>query len=46
MTVQENQLDADPGSYRSAEPGWRPVLPAAEPRKFRMGDLLRFARAV
>ena len=36
-------LDADPESYRNAEPGWRPVLPSTEPGRFTMGDLLVFA---
>ena len=36
-------LDADLGSYRSAEPGWRPTLPSAEPEGFRMADLVVFA---
>ena len=36
-------LDADPGSYRNAEPGWQPVLPSAEPGRFEMPDLLVFA---
>jgi hypothetical protein len=35
-------LEAAPSSYK-AEPGWRPVLPAAESGKFTMADLLRFA---
>jgi hypothetical protein len=36
-------LDADPESYRNAEPGWRPVLPSTEPGRFTMADLLVFA---
>ena len=36
-------LDADPGAYRNAEPGWRPVLPSSEPGRFTMADLLVFA---
>ena len=36
-------LDADPGSYRSAEPGRRPTLPSAEPGGFGMADLVVFA---
>ena len=36
-------LDADPGSYRNAEPGWQPVLPSTEPGRFTMADLLVFA---
>jgi hypothetical protein len=38
-------LDADPGSYRSADPGWRPTLPGANPGEFTMADLLVFAGA-
>lgn len=38
-------LDADPGSYRRAEPGWRPTLPAANSGEFAMSDLLGFAGA-
>jgi len=33
-------LDADPGSYRRAEPGWRPTLPTSVPGSFTMADLL------
>lgn len=36
-------LEADPESYRNAEPGWRPVLPSKEPGRFTMADLLVFA---
>jgi hypothetical protein len=36
-------LDANPGSYRNAEPGWRPVLPSAAPGRFSMADLRLFA---
>jgi len=36
-------LDADPGSLRNADPGWRPTLPAAEPGGFGIGDLLAAA---
>jgi len=39
-------LDADPDSYRSAEPNWRPTLPSAEPERFTMVDLLVFAGVV
>jgi len=39
-------LDADPGSYKSAEPGWRPTLPGANPGEFTMTDLRVFAGAV
>ena len=38
-------LEADPGSYRNAEPGWRPTLPSAEPGEFGMADLVVFAGA-
>lgn len=36
-------LDADPGSYRSAGPGWRPALPSSQPGHFTMADLAVFA---
>lgn len=38
-------LQADPDSYLSAQPNWRPTAPAAggDPRTFRMTDFLRFA---
>ncbi|HEX6506072.1 MAG TPA: heme peroxidase family protein [Chloroflexota bacterium] len=36
-------IDADPLSYRSVDPGWRPTLPSAEDGSFTMADLLRFA---
>jgi|SRR5215203_809804 len=36
-------LDADPGSYRSADPGWCPALPSAEQNRFSMADMLLFA---
>jgi len=32
-------LDADPGSYRANDPGWRPMLPARNGR-FGLTDLL------
>ena len=35
-------LEADPSSFK-VEPGWRPVLPAAQSGTFTMADLLRFA---
>ena len=38
-------LEADPESYRSAEPRWEPVLPASESGRFTMADLLVFAGA-
>ena len=36
-------LDADPGSYRSAGPGWRPGLPSSRTGHFTMADLVVFA---
>jgi Animal haem peroxidase len=33
-------LDADPSSFRVAEPGWAPTLPAADPGRFSLSDLL------
>ena len=36
-------LDADPGSFRNAEPGWQPVLSSTVPGRFTMADLLVFA---
>ena len=36
-------LDADPASYKRAEPGWRSILPGANPGEFTMADLLVFA---
>ena len=38
-------LQADPRSWVSAQPTWRPTLPAAggDGRSFRMTDFLRFA---
>ncbi len=39
-------LDADPASYKRAEPGWSPTLPGANPGEFTMADLLVFAGAV
>jgi hypothetical protein len=36
-------LEADPGSYMNAEPGWRPTMPSAEPGEFGMADLVVFA---
>jgi hypothetical protein len=41
--VLRGLLEADPGSYRKAEPGWRPTLPSAEPGEFGMADLVVFA---
>ncbi len=34
-------LDADPGSYRCADPGWRPVLGTRS--RFGLADLLGFS---
>jgi len=39
-------LDADPGSYRRAEPSWRSELPTADRGDARIADLLLFAGAV
>jgi hypothetical protein len=36
-------LAADPSSYLRASPGWTPELPAAQPGRFTMADLLHFA---
>ncbi|HKH12791.1 MAG TPA: heme peroxidase family protein [Rubrobacter sp.] len=36
-------LDADPGSYRNAGPGWRPELPSPRPGHFTVADLVFFA---
>jgi Animal haem peroxidase len=36
-------VDADPLSYRSMAPDWRPMLPAAREGEFGMADLLRLA---
>ena len=33
-------IDGDPGSQRSADPGWRPSLPARQPGRFTLTDLL------
>jgi hypothetical protein len=33
-------LDADPGSYRNSDPGWRPTLPSAEPDRYSTADLV------
>jgi hypothetical protein len=33
-------VDHDPGSYRTIDPGWRPTLPAREPGRFQLIDLL------
>ncbi|HET8911273.1 MAG TPA: hypothetical protein VFN23_07415, partial [Ktedonobacteraceae bacterium] len=36
-------IDSDPDSYRNAAIEWQPILPASQPGKFTMADLLRFA---
>jgi hypothetical protein len=36
-------LKGDPSSYLRQQPAWRPQLPAAEPGRFTLADLLRFA---
>jgi hypothetical protein len=36
-------VDADPGSFRAVDRSWTPVLPAAEPGRFTLTDLLRAA---
>jgi hypothetical protein len=36
-------LDADTGSYGSADLGWSPTPPSAEQDRFTMADLLLFA---
>jgi len=33
-------IDADPRSFRSVDPEWRPTLPAREPGRFTVADLL------
>lgn len=33
-------IDADPGSFRSVDPGWRPTLPARTPGRFGLVDVL------
>ena len=33
-------IDGDPGSQRSADPDWRPTLPARQPGRFTLTDLL------
>jgi hypothetical protein len=38
-------VDGDPTSFRAADPGWTPSLPAAGP-SFGLGDLLAFADTV
>jgi Animal haem peroxidase len=34
-------IDADPGSFRVVDPAWAPTLPAADPGRFSLPDLLR-----
>jgi hypothetical protein len=36
-------VDADPASQRAVQPDWRPTLPAADPARFGLADLLDFA---
>jgi len=33
-------VDADPDSFRTVEPSWRPTLPAVDPDRFTLTDLL------
>jgi hypothetical protein len=33
-------IDADPESYRSVDPSWRPTLPSREPGVFGIADIL------
>ena len=37
-------LQADPASYLSVQPTWKPTLPSQTPGDFRMTDFLRFAQ--
>jgi hypothetical protein len=39
-------VDADGESYRAAGPSWRPTLPAAQPGRFGLADLLAFSTEV
>jgi Animal haem peroxidase len=39
-------VDADAESYRATDPSWRPTLPAAQPGRFGLADLLVFAEKV
>ncbi|WP_338439765.1 heme peroxidase family protein [uncultured Aquabacterium sp.] len=39
-------LKADPASYLSVRPGWKPTLPSATPGTFKLTDLLTFAGVV
>jgi hypothetical protein len=36
-------VDYDPGSFRAADPAWRPSLPAVREGEFTMADLIAFA---
>ena len=36
-------IDADPTSYRAADPGWVPVLPARDEGRFTLADAVSFA---
>jgi len=36
-------IDRDPGSFRAANSGWTPTIPAGDPGKFGLCDLLLFA---
>lgn len=38
-------IDADPTSYRAADPSWRPVLPSRRDGDFTLADALAFATA-
>jgi hypothetical protein len=38
-------VDADPASYRSVDPSWRPTLPALRDGSFGLTDLLAFQRS-
>jgi hypothetical protein len=33
-------IDADPESFRSVDPSWRPTLPSHEPGSFGIADIL------
>jgi Animal haem peroxidase len=39
-------VDTDGESCRAVDPGWRPTLPAAEPGRFGLADLLAFSATV
>jgi hypothetical protein len=39
-------VDADGESYRAVDPSWRPTLPAAQPGRFGLADLLAFSAEV